>query len=147
MTHCDPRFDVPGAKCSVSALLLLPADRRVVYVLGHGAGAGMHHSFLETIVVMLAELDVGAFRYQFPYFDISSPIWNWVRNAPLSPSAAWNGARGAPAHWSCIDEFEGHDRSARRGRDAGASEAGGPGDLLRQSVLTSTGAYRGAGSP
>lgn len=77
MNRRDSRFDVPEAECSVSALLLLPADARVVYVLGHGAGAGMHHVFLETIAVMLAELDVGTFRYQFPY------IWSWVRNAPI----------------------------------------------------------------
>ena len=63
-------FDVPEAKCSVSALLLLPADARVVYVLGHGAGAGMHHPFLERIAVMFAERDVGTFRYQFPYMEL-----------------------------------------------------------------------------
>ena len=70
MTRRDSRFDVPEANCSVSALLLLSADARVVYVLGHGAGAGMHHAFLETIAVMLAELDVGTFRYQFPYMEL-----------------------------------------------------------------------------
>lgn len=70
MNRRDSRFDVPEAECSVSALFLLPVDARVVYVLGHGAGAGMHHVFLETIAVMLAELDVGTFRYQFPYMEL-----------------------------------------------------------------------------
>ena len=70
MTRRDSMFDVPEAKCSVSALLLLPADARVMYVLGHGAGAGMHHPFLERIAVSLAERDVGTFRYQFPYMEL-----------------------------------------------------------------------------
>ncbi len=70
MTRRESRFDVAEAKCSVSALLMLPADARVVYVLGHGAGAGMHHAFLETIAVMLAERGVGTFRYQFPYMEL-----------------------------------------------------------------------------
>src|SRR6266566_1845792 len=33
----------------VSALLVRPADARLLYVLAHGAGAGMRHPFLETI--------------------------------------------------------------------------------------------------
>ena len=70
MTRRDSTFDVPEAKRSVSALLLLPADARVVYVLGHGAGAGMHHPFLERVAAMLAERDVGTFRYQFPYMEM-----------------------------------------------------------------------------
>ena len=70
MTRRDSKLDVTEAKCSVSARLLLPAGARVVYVLGHGAGAGMHHAFLETIAVMLAERDVGTFRYQFPYMEL-----------------------------------------------------------------------------
>ena len=42
MTRRDSRFDVTEAKCSVSALLMLPANARVVYALGHGAERGDH---------------------------------------------------------------------------------------------------------
>src|SRR6266704_2799286 len=38
----------------VSALLVRPADARLLYVLAHGAGAGMRHPFLETISQRLA---------------------------------------------------------------------------------------------
>lgn len=62
------RFPV-GDKGDVSALLILPADARVLYVLAHGAGAGMRHPFLERISVVLAERSVATLRYQFLYME------------------------------------------------------------------------------
>src|SRR3989449_9166326 len=53
----------------VSGLLLRPDSARVLYVLAHGAGAGMRHRFLETIVRALAERGIGTLRYQFPYME------------------------------------------------------------------------------
>src|SRR5437016_2571431 len=53
----------------VSGLLLRPDDARVLYVLAHGAGAGMRHPFLEAIARALAERDVATLRYQFPYME------------------------------------------------------------------------------
>ncbi len=53
----------------VSGLLLRPPGARWLYVLAHGAGAGMHHPFLETIARALAERDVATLRYQFPYME------------------------------------------------------------------------------
>ena len=53
----------------VSGLLLQPPDARLVYVLAHGAGAGMRHPFLETIARQLAERGIGTLRYQFPYME------------------------------------------------------------------------------
>src|SRR5438309_6327792 len=53
----------------VSGLLLRPAGARVLYVLAHGAGAGMRHPFLETIARQLAERGIGTLRYQFPYME------------------------------------------------------------------------------
>jgi uncharacterized protein len=50
-------------------LLVRPADAWVLYILAHGAGAGMRHRFLETIAAALAERGVATFRYQFPYMD------------------------------------------------------------------------------
>jgi len=40
-----------------------------MYVLGHGAGAGMRHPFLESVARRLGERDVATFRYQFPYME------------------------------------------------------------------------------
>jgi uncharacterized protein len=53
----------------VSALLDRPPDAWLLYVLAHGAGAGMRHSFLESIVAVLATRGVATFRYQFPYME------------------------------------------------------------------------------
>ena len=40
-----------------------------MYVIGHGAGAGMRHEFLEQISAHLAERDIATLRYQFPYME------------------------------------------------------------------------------
>lgn len=50
-------------------ILVRPADAWVLYVLAHGAGAGMRHRFLEAMGAALAERGVATFRYQFPYMD------------------------------------------------------------------------------
>src|SRR3989441_119448 len=53
----------------VSALLVRPADARLLYVLAHGAGAGMRHPFLEAISQRLAEQGIATLRDQFPYME------------------------------------------------------------------------------
>lgn len=53
----------------VSGILLRPPDACAVYVLAHGAGAGMRHRFMESIASSLAEHGVATLRYQFPYVE------------------------------------------------------------------------------
>jgi predicted alpha/beta-hydrolase family hydrolase len=53
----------------VSALLERPHDARCLLVLAHGAGAGMRHPFMETLVARLAARRVASFRFQFPYME------------------------------------------------------------------------------
>ena len=53
----------------VSGLLLRPDGARLLYVLAHGAGAGMRHAFLEAIAQRLAERSIATLRYQFPYME------------------------------------------------------------------------------
>ena len=60
-------FEVAGA--AVSALLVRPPDASALLVLGHGAGAGMRHVFMEEIAGLLADRGVATFRYQFPYME------------------------------------------------------------------------------
>ena len=60
-------FEVAGG--SVSALLLRPREARALLVLGHGAGAGMRHVFMEEMAEALGERGVATFRYQFPYME------------------------------------------------------------------------------
>ena len=65
------RIDDPGAGL-VSALLVKPRNATVLYVLAHGAGAGMRHAFLEALAQRLAAHGVATLRYQFPYVERGS---------------------------------------------------------------------------
>lgn len=62
-------FRLSGSAGDVKALLLRPADARWLLVLAHGAGAGMHHPFMEMLARELAACRVATFRYQFPYMQ------------------------------------------------------------------------------
>jgi uncharacterized protein len=62
------RFGVEGGG-EVSALLCRPEKERRLLVLGHGAGAGMSHPFMEKLAGELASVDVATLRYQFPYME------------------------------------------------------------------------------
>jgi predicted alpha/beta-hydrolase family hydrolase len=53
----------------VSGILTRPPDARVLYVLAHGAGAGMRHRFMEAVAGALAGRGVASLRYQFPYTE------------------------------------------------------------------------------
>src|SRR5256884_6916360 len=63
------RVGVGETTGDVSALLVRPADARLLYVLAHGAGAGMRHPFLESLAQRLADRSVATLRYQFPYME------------------------------------------------------------------------------
>jgi predicted alpha/beta-hydrolase family hydrolase len=64
-------IDVDG-NVQVSALLNMPANAHTLYVVAHGAGAGMSHPFMANIASELATLGVGTLRYQFPYMEKGS---------------------------------------------------------------------------
>lgn len=66
------QFEVSPKAGKVSAILLVPDQPKALYVLGHGAGAGMRHAFMETISVALAERKIATLRYQFPYMENGS---------------------------------------------------------------------------
>jgi predicted alpha/beta-hydrolase family hydrolase len=53
----------------VSAILLCPPEAETLFVLAHGAGAGMRHLFLEAFAQELAAVHVATLRYQFPYME------------------------------------------------------------------------------
>jgi len=75
---------------SVSGLLIAPKGARALYVLAHGAGAGMAHPFLERIAALLAERGIATLRYQFPYMEAGS-------RRPDSPKVAEATVRAAVA--------------------------------------------------
>ncbi len=50
-------------------ILLRPERAFCLYVLAHGAGAGMRHPFLEALAGALAGEGVATLRYEFPYME------------------------------------------------------------------------------
>lgn len=65
----EHRFLATESSGEVSALLTRPPDADVLYVFGHGAGAGMRHKFMEAAAERLADRGVATFRYHFPYME------------------------------------------------------------------------------
>lgn len=64
----ERRIRVPEAG-PVSGLLLAPARPKALYVLAHGAGAGMRHPFMEAVAQRLAARGIATLRYQFLYSE------------------------------------------------------------------------------
>ena len=62
-------FTVGPMLGTVSAILVEPPGATWLYVLAHGAGAGMRHPFLEEVAQRLACRGIATFRYQFPYMQ------------------------------------------------------------------------------
>ena len=75
-------------KGQVSALLDRPPDAWLLYVLAHGAGAGMRHGFLASIARALFGRGVATLRYQFPYMEAGA-------RRPDSPAVAEGTVRAA----------------------------------------------------
>lgn len=46
-----------------------PENPSHLLIIGHGAGAGMHHHFMEGLAKALAELDLASMRFNFPYME------------------------------------------------------------------------------
>jgi uncharacterized protein len=77
----------------VSGLLDLPARARAIYVLAHGAGAGMSHPFMAAMAAGLHDRAVATLRYQFPYMEQGS-------KRPDAPELAHATVRAAVAEAS-----------------------------------------------
>ena len=80
---------------AVSTLLLQPREAWALYVLAHGAGAGMRHAFLEDTAARLAHAGVATLRFQFPYTaagghrpDPPAVLEGTVRAAVVAAAAA-----------------------------------------------------------
>lgn len=56
----------------VSGLFQSPGKPRACYVLAHGAGAGMTHSFMAAAAAGLAKRGIATLRYQFAYMERGS---------------------------------------------------------------------------
>lgn len=73
-------------------LLLRPASARWLYVLAHGAGAGMRHAFMEEISQHLAAHDIATLRWEFLYMSAGKPRTDSAPVAEASVRRVWNAA-------------------------------------------------------
>ncbi|HWN69956.1 MAG TPA: alpha/beta family hydrolase [Haliangium sp.] len=64
------RLSVEGG--TLDARLHEPPSARALYVMAHGAGAGMDHPFLDSMSARLAARGVATLRFQFPYMQAGS---------------------------------------------------------------------------
>ncbi len=85
----------------VNALWQRPRGAKAVYVLAHGAGAGMEHAFMVAMADALAGHGVATLRFMFPYMQGESrrpPDGEKILRATLTAAAAEavRRARGLP---------------------------------------------------
>ncbi len=73
--------------------LLRPADARWLYVLAHGAGAGMRHVFMDEIAVALGAHGVATLRWEFPYMAAGKARPDSPAIAEAAVRAVWMAAR------------------------------------------------------
>jgi len=66
----EPLSIVVEGNVRVSGLLQMPQQPRAAYILAHGAGAGMRHSFMAAVADGFAERGIATLRYQFPYMEL-----------------------------------------------------------------------------
>jgi predicted alpha/beta-hydrolase family hydrolase len=74
-------------------LLLRPPDARFVYVLAHGAGAGMRHAFMISIAERLADAGVATLRWEFPFMAAGKARPDPAAIAEASVRTVWTAAR------------------------------------------------------
>ena len=77
---------------TVSGLVLAPDDARACFVLAHGAGAGMRHSFMGMVATGFSKRRIATLRYQFPYMEKGS-------RRPDGPALAHATVRAAVAEF------------------------------------------------
>jgi predicted alpha/beta-hydrolase family hydrolase len=54
---------------AVSAECIIPEKSKCIITLAHGAGAGMHHSFMVTLAQLLSEQAITTLRFNFPFAE------------------------------------------------------------------------------
>jgi predicted alpha/beta-hydrolase family hydrolase len=60
---------ISAAVGKVSGILLLPEKAAALFLLAHGAGAGMTHLFMEDLSAALAQRNIATLRFNFPYME------------------------------------------------------------------------------
>lgn len=88
MPSTEIRIDTGPPSGSASGLLRRPAGARCLYVMAHGAGAGMRHRFMEGAAAALAAVGIATLRFDFPAMEAG-------RKRPDRPEVAQQAVRAA----------------------------------------------------
>jgi len=76
---------IPHGESALAGLLQGPAGARWLYVLGHGAGAGMRHPFMAAIAAALAVREIATLRWEQPAMTAGRRLGD--RPAAVEPMA------------------------------------------------------------
>ena len=63
------KLKVSSSIGTVSAKYITPGKPRCIFTLAHGAGAGMDHSFMETLAESLSKVGIATLRFNFPFVE------------------------------------------------------------------------------
>jgi uncharacterized protein len=63
------KFEVSPSVGKVSAKYVAPDKPICIFTLAHGAGAGMDHSFMETLAEALSKVSIATLRFNFPFTE------------------------------------------------------------------------------
>jgi len=63
------KLKVSSSIGTVSAKYLVPDKPTCIFTLAHGAGAGMDHSFMETLADALSKVGIATLRFNFPFAE------------------------------------------------------------------------------
>jgi predicted alpha/beta-hydrolase family hydrolase len=74
-------------------LVIRPPAARALYVLAHGAGAGMRHGFMTAVAEALAARGVATLRWEFPYMAAGKPRPDRAELAEAAVREVWDAAR------------------------------------------------------
>jgi predicted alpha/beta-hydrolase family hydrolase len=86
---------IPFGDGALPGLVVRPAGARWLYVLAHGAGAGMRHAFMESIAAALGDCGVATLRWEMPYMAAK-------KSRPDPPAVAEAAVRAAVAAGASI---------------------------------------------
>ena len=63
------KLEVSSSVGIVSAKYIVPAKSKCIFTLAHGAGAGMDHTFMETLADSLSKVGITTLRFNFPFAE------------------------------------------------------------------------------
>lgn len=128
-------FRATESRGDVSGLLIRPSGASSLLVLGHGAGAGMTHPFLQAFADRLAERGAATLRYQFPYMEAATKSKKRRRPdfAPVLEATVRSAVAAALEHAGDLPVFAGG--KSMGGRMTSRAEAKAPLAGVRGLVL------------